>query len=107
MRPLDRAQSFTVVCGGSFPCSTYRILFVEEAVLAPHTRITAEKRYNFWSDRWISLKFLHEFLEAVFLIVRLESLLVEEAVLARHTGIAAEKGHNFWSDRWIVLKVSQ
>ena len=79
-------------------------LLVEEEVLSRQSWITAEKGHNFWSDRWISLKFLHELSEAVFLVVRLESLLVEEAVLARHTGIIAEKVQNFWSDYWISLK---
>jgi hypothetical protein len=70
-------------------------LLIKADVLSRQTRITTEKRYNFLSDIWISLKFLHEFPEAVFLEVRLESILVEEAVLARHIEIIAETGPNF------------
>jgi len=36
--------------------------------------------HNFRSDRWIALKFLHEFLEAIFLGVFLESHLGDEEV---------------------------
>jgi len=36
-------------------------LLDEEEVLPRQTEITAEKGYNFWSDRWIALKVLHEF----------------------------------------------
>jgi hypothetical protein len=31
------------------------------------TRVLAQNVHNYWSDRWIVLKFLQEFLEAVFL----------------------------------------
>ena len=81
-------------------------LLVEE-VLSQQTRITAEKRHNFWSNRWIALKVLLLFPEAVFLIVAMESLLVEEKALGSQTRMIGEKDHNFWSDRWIALKVLQ
>ena len=38
------------------------------------------KSHNFWYDRWIALKCLHEFLEAVFLSVALDSLIDDEQV---------------------------
>jgi hypothetical protein len=79
-------------------------LLVEEEVLSRETGITAEKRYNFWSDRWIALKYLQSYPDARFIVLPMESLLVEEEVLSRETGITAEKHYNFWSDRWIVLK---
>jgi hypothetical protein len=79
-------------------------LLVEEEVLSRETGITSEKRYNFWSDRWIVLKQLLWFLEARFLVLPIEALLLEEEVLWRQTGITAEKGYNFWSDCWIALK---
>jgi hypothetical protein len=44
-------------------------LLDEEEVLSRQTEITAEKGYNFWSDRWIALNVLHEFLEAVVVVV--------------------------------------
>jgi len=82
-------------------------LLVEEVVLSSETGIKAEKGHKFWSDRWIALKLLQLFPEAVFLVVAMESLLVEEKDLWSQTGITGEKGHNFWSDRWIGLKVLQ
>jgi hypothetical protein len=33
-------------------------LLVEEKVLLRQTGITAGKGHNFWSDRWIALKYL-------------------------------------------------
>jgi len=72
--------------------------------LSRETGITSEKRYNFWSDRWIVLKQLLWFLEARFLVLPMEALPLEEEVLWRQTGITAEKGYNFWSDCWIALK---
>ena len=70
-------------------------LLVEEDVLSRQTRKTTKNDYNFLSDCWIALKFLHEFPEAVFLVGPMESLLVKEEVLSRQTGITAKKGHNF------------
>jgi hypothetical protein len=42
---------------------------------------------NFGSDRWIALKFLQEFLEAIFLLVDVESLLGEAEVSSRETRV--------------------
>jgi len=54
------------------------------------------------------LKFLHEFLEAVFLSVALKLLLDTHIILSRHTKnqtrVPAQEVRNSWSDRWIVLK---
>ena len=55
-------------------------LLVEEEVLSSQTGITAEKRHNFLSDRWIALKFLQEFPKAVFLGVAMESILGDREV---------------------------
>jgi hypothetical protein len=43
----------------------------------------------------IALKFLLEFLDAVFLGVDVESLLGEAEVFALETSIPVRKGHNF------------
>jgi hypothetical protein len=69
--------------------------------------VTAQKRLNFWPDRWISPEFLQEFLQAIFLVVVIESLLCEAKVRSRQTRVTAQKGSNFRSDRWIVLKFLQ
>jgi hypothetical protein len=82
-------------------------LLVEEVVFSRQTGKKAEKGHNFWSDRWIALKVLQLFPEAVFLELPMESLLVEKEALWSQTGMTGENGHNFWSDRWIALKVSQ
>jgi len=65
-------------------------LLVEEEVLSRETRITAEKRYNFWSDRWIVLKQLPKFPETHLLLLPMEALPLEEEVLLR------QKGKNSW-----------
>jgi len=70
-------------------------LLDEEEVLSSQTEITAEKVYNFLSDRWIALNVLHEFHEAVVVVVPKESLVVEEYGLARQTETTAKKGYNF------------
>jgi hypothetical protein len=80
---------------------------LEENVMSRRTGIKSKKRHNFWSDRWIALKVLQLFSEAVFLVVAMESLLVEENALWRETGMTGEKGHHFWSDRWIAIKLLQ
>ena len=51
---------------------TMELLLSEEQVLLCQTRVTAQKRLNFWSDRWITPKFLQEFLEDVFLAVAID-----------------------------------
>jgi len=82
-------------------------LLDEEEVLSRQTEITAEKGYNFWFDRWIMLNGLHEFPDAVVVVVPTESLVVEEYGLPRQTDTTAKRGYNFRSERWIALKLSQ
>jgi hypothetical protein len=82
-------------------------LLVEVDVMSRQTGIKSEKGHIFWSDRWIALKVLQYFPEAVFHVVPMESLLIEDDVISRQTEIKAEKGHKFWSDRWIALQVLQ
>jgi hypothetical protein len=53
-------------------------LLCEAKVRSCQTRVMAQKGPNFWSDRWIVLKVLQLFPEAVFLVVSMESLLDEE-----------------------------
>jgi len=67
----------------------------------------AQKGHNFLSDHWITLKFLQEFPESVFLLVAMESLLGDEKGLVGQTRVSAQKGHNFWSAHWINLKFLQ
>jgi hypothetical protein len=44
------------------------------------TLVSAQKGYNFCSDRWIALKFLQGFPEAVFVGVVVESMFSEKDV---------------------------
>jgi len=53
-------------------------LLDEEEVLLRQTGITTEKGNKFWSDRSITLNVLHEFQEAVVVVVPTESLVVVE-----------------------------
>jgi hypothetical protein len=49
-------------------------LLGEPEVSSLETRVAVRKGHNFSSDRWITFKFLKEFLNAVFLGVNVESL---------------------------------
>jgi len=66
-------------------------LLDEEEVLLRQTEITAEKGYKFWSDRWMPHNVLHEFLEAVLVVVATESLVLEEYGSPRQTETTAKK----------------
>jgi hypothetical protein len=79
-------------------------LLGEEQVSSSQTTVTAQKRLNFLSNRWITLEFLQQFLEAIFLVVAMKSLLYEAKVWSRQTSVTTQKGSNFCSDHWIVLK---
>ena len=71
------------------------------------TRVTTKKGSKFRSDRWIVCKVLQLFLEAVFLVEEMESLLNEEQVSSSETSVMAQKHLNFWSDRQITPKFLQ
>jgi TRAP-type mannitol/chloroaromatic compound transport system permease small subunit len=58
-------------------------LLGEEQVLSSLTSVTAQKCLNFWSYRWITPEYLQEYLEAIFLVVAMESLLCEAKVRTR------------------------
>jgi len=75
--------------------------------LSSQTEITAEKGNSFSCDRSIALNVLHEFQEAVVVVVPPESLVVEEYGLPRQNETTTKKGYNFLSDRWITLKLLQ
>jgi len=60
-------------------------LLDEEEVLSSQTEITAKNGYNLWSDSSIALNVLHEFPEAVVVVVPTESLVVDEYCLPRQT----------------------
>jgi len=77
----------------------------EAEVSSLQTRVPVRKGPNFVSDRWIDLKIIKEFSDAVFVGVDVESLLVEAEVLSLQTRRAFRKGHNFSSNRWITLKI--
>jgi len=65
----------------------------EESSLA--TTVPVRKGHNFRCDRWISLKNLQEFPDAVFQGVDVESLLGDAEVSAPATRVPVRKGHNF------------
>jgi hypothetical protein len=78
---VDRFKSLIAVCDPVFLEVPMESLLGEDDVMSRQTGRTAEKDQNFWSDRWIAIKVLQVFPEAVLLEVPLESLLVEEEVL--------------------------
>jgi len=70
-------------------------LLGESEVSSLETRVPLRKCHNIWSDRWIGLKFLQEFPEAVFLVEDVESLLGESEESSLETRVPLRKGHNF------------
>jgi hypothetical protein len=77
---LDRAQMFTLVSGGYFPWGSYEITTRWWGDLVGQTWVTAQNGNNFWSEWWIAFKLLHEFTQAVSIVVVMELLLGEEEV---------------------------
>jgi hypothetical protein len=65
------------------------------------------KRPYFGSDRWISLKSLQEFPDAVFRGVDVETPLGQVEVASLEISLRVSNGHSFGSDRWIALKSLQ
>jgi len=70
-------------------------LLGDAEVSAPATRVPVRKGHNFCSDRWISLKILQEFPNAVFLELDVELLLSDAEVSSLATRVTVRKGHNF------------
>jgi len=82
-------------------------LLGDAEVSSLETGVRVRKGHIFGSDRWISLKILQEFPDAVFLGVDVESLLGDAEVSSLETGVRVRKGHIFGSDQWISLKILQ
>jgi hypothetical protein len=70
-------------------------LLADAEVSSLETGVRVRKGHNFRSDRWISLKILQEFPEAVFLGVYVVSLLGDVEVSLPETKVPVRKGHNF------------
>jgi len=79
---------------------------LNDAEVSSHeTRVPVQKGHNFGSHRWICIKFLQEFPDAVFLGVHVESLLGDAEASSLKTRVPVGKVHNFRSVRWISLKI--
>ena len=70
-------------------------LLGDAEVSSLETGVPVRKGYNISSDRWISIKFFQEFLDAVFLGVHVESLLGDAEVSSLATRVPVRKGQNF------------
>ena len=70
-------------------------LLGETEVSSLQTRVPVRKDPNFSSDRWIDLKIIEEFSDAVFLGVDVESVLSEVEVSSLQTRVPVRKGPNF------------
>jgi len=73
--PLDLPQNLQKFTDTIFLGVDVESLLVDADVSSLETGLRVQKGHNFRSDRWISLKILHEFPDAVFLGVDVESLL--------------------------------
>jgi len=67
--------------------------------------VTVRKGNNFRSYRWIAIKLLLEFPDALFHGVGKESILGDDDVWSSHAGWTVRKGHNLRCDRWIVINL--
>jgi len=63
------------------------------------------ERHNIRSDRWIIIKLLLEFPDALFRGVDKESILGDDEVWSSQAGWTIPNCHNFRSDRWIAIKL--
>jgi hypothetical protein len=70
-------------------------LLGETEVSSLQTRVPVRKDHNFSSDRYITLKIIEEFPDAVFLRVEVESLLGDADVSSRQTRVPVRKNYNF------------
>jgi hypothetical protein len=59
------------------------------------TGVPVRKGHNFGPDRWISIKSLQEFPDAVSLEVDVEYQFGDAEVLSLETRVPVRKGHNF------------
>jgi len=103
MRPLDRAKIFTRVSRGCFSRGSYGMATRRRGCVVGRTWVSTQKIYNFWSDRWIALKFLQGFPEVVFLGVAIAWQLGDEDVLSVEIEYRITRATTFWCDRWIAL----
>jgi len=67
--------------------------------------LTVRKGLNVRSDRWIAIKFLLEFPEALFHEVDEESILGHDEVWSSQAWVTDRTGHNFRFDCWIAIKL--
>jgi hypothetical protein len=70
-------------------------LLDEPEVSTLETTVPVRKGHNCGFDRWIAVKILEEFPDAVFPILDVESLLVESEVSSLETRVPVRKGNNF------------
>jgi len=70
-------------------------LLGDAEVSSLETAVRVRKGHNFRSDRWIYLKILQEFPDAVLLGVDVEWLLGDAEVSSPATRVPVRKGHNF------------
>jgi len=57
------------------------------------------------SDRWIAIKLLLEFPDAIYHVVDEESILCDDEVWSSQASVTVRNSHNFRSDRWIAIKL--
>jgi len=67
--------------------------------------VTLRKGNNFRSNRWIAIKVLLVFPDALFHGVDEESILGDDEVWSSQAGWTGRKGQNLRFDRWIALKI--
>jgi len=95
IRLLDHSQFLQEFQEAIFLVVTMEPLPCKAKDWSRQTRVTTKKGSKFRSDRWIVRKVFQLFLEAVFLVEEMESLLNEEQVSSSETSVMAQKHLNF------------
>jgi len=67
--------------------------------------VTVRKGSNFRCGRWIAIKLLLEFPDALFHGVGKESILGDDDVWSSQAGWTVRKDHNLRFDRWIAINL--
>jgi len=67
--------------------------------------MNGSKGHNFRSDRWIAIKILLEFPDALFHGLDDGSIVDDDDVWSSQAGWTVPNSHNFRSDRWIAMKL--
>jgi len=86
IRPLNHDQTFTGVSGCPFPWVDEESILSDDEVQSSQAGWTVRRGHNFLSGRWIAIKLLLEFPDALFHGVDEESIVGDDEVWSSQAG---------------------